>query len=109
MPTKNSIKALNLPHGRIRGATWSNYPVEARCCSVLVGPTTWTWCKDLVGTFRRAIEVKLEAQTVYVDNENGAALQVFLKGHAPLPGFRFVPAYSVHDDNKAARSYQAEV
>src|SRR3954464_10329981 len=107
-PATMGIKAENLPKGRICGALWSGFPTEARLVTVVVGQTNWKWCAPLIGSVRKAIEVKLDAQTVYIDNEDGRALQVFLKGHAPLPGFRLVPAFAVYDDPSAKQFYQVD-
>lgn len=112
MSTKHSIKAQNLPKGLIRGAKWSGYPCEARVVLVTVGATDWVWCVPYIGTERSAVEVKLDwgegrQRTVYVDNADGRALQVILKGMAPLPGFRFLPAFDVKDDPEAKLTYQA--
>lgn len=93
--------------GRIRGALWSGYPVEARLVEAVVGQTTWKWCQPYIGTIRKAIEVRLPSGTAYVDNEDGLALQVFLQGKAPLPGFRFIPAFGVSEDPEAKQVYNA--
>lgn len=103
-----SVSAKNLPKGRIRGAKWSGYPVEARLVKVLVGDTSWKWCVPYIGTTRRAIEVILQAGTIYIDNEDGRALTVFVRGQAPLPGFRLLPVYSVYEDELASDFYQAD-
>jgi hypothetical protein len=106
MPTNTSPEKPT--KGKIQGAQWSGYPCEARLVSVVVGPSKWTWCKDMLGRARKAIEVRLDSgMTLYVDNEDGTALAVFLAGKAPLPGFRFVPPYVVRDDPDAKAYYQA--
>lgn len=103
-----SLKPKSLPNGRIRGALWAGYPCEARCVRVMVGPSEWPWCQSLVGTQRKAIEVKMDGWAVYLDNEDGRALAIMLKGYAPLPRMRFLPAYEVLDDPTAQPFYQAE-
>ncbi len=108
MPTQ-PIKAQNQPKGRICGALWSGFPVEARVVKVLVGPTSWKWCEPFIGRTRKAVEVKLDAGRVYIDNEDGKALTVFLRGQAPMPGFRFLPAFRVTDDPDAKLFYQATI
>jgi hypothetical protein len=79
----------------------------------MVGPTDWEWCQPFVGTLRKAIEVRMATvdshRTVYVDNEDGRALWVFLKGQAPLPGFRLLPAFTVYEDETAQHVYQAKL
>lgn len=97
------------PKGWIYGARWSGIPVDARVCKITVGaaPDNW-WCRDIVGQERSAIEVKFIEQTVYIDNDNGWALEVFLKGLAPLPRFRFVPVFFVADDDTAQQCYHAK-
>jgi hypothetical protein len=109
-----SIRAAeSQPKGRILGALWSMAPVEARLVQVLVGQTDWEWCQPFIGTMRRAIEVKLPTltghRTVFVDNYDGRALQVFLMGRAPLPGFRLLPAFAVYEDDTAESFYQAKL
>lgn|ERR1044072_105160 len=108
-----AIRAENQPKGRILGALWSASPVEARLVKVMVGPTDWEWCQPFVGTLRKAIEVRMATvdshRTVYVDNEDGRALWVFLKGQAPLPGFRLLPAFTVYEDETAQHVYQAKL
>jgi hypothetical protein len=91
--------------GRIRGALWSGYPVEARLVEAVVKQTNWTWCQPYIGTVRKAIEVRLPLGAVYVDNQDGRALSVFLQGKAPLPGFRFIPVAGVDDDPEAKQVY----
>jgi hypothetical protein len=103
-----STKAAGRPKGWIFGAKWSGLPVEARTVSVTVGmaPKNW-WCHGMEGQIRKAIEVKMEGQTVYVDNEDGWALSVFLRGLAPLPKFRFIPVFFVKDDPESEIFYKA--
>jgi hypothetical protein len=106
---KNRLtRVTSKPKGWIYGAKWSALPVEARVCRVTVGisPPNW-WCHGLQGDERSAIEVKLAQQTVYIDNEDGWALSVFLKMLAPLPKFRFVPVLFVKDDPNAEVFYRA--
>ncbi len=84
-------------------------------CLVTVGiaPAKW-WCADMIGQQRKAIEVTLsgtletQSQTVYVDNEDGWALSIFLKGMAPMPKFRFIPAFTVSDDPASEVFYKAK-
>jgi hypothetical protein len=102
-----SMMSSTEPKGKVRGALWSGYPVEARLVEVVVGPTSWTWCQPYIGTVRKAIEVRLDSGPVYVDNQDGRALSVFLQGKAPLPGFRFIPAFGVTDDPEAKQAYNA--
>jgi hypothetical protein len=96
-------------HGKIHGALWFKHPCEASLVQCVVGWSDWRWCQGLEGTIRKAIEVKMDGQTVYVDNQDGKALVVFLEGRAPLPGFRFVPAFAVYGDPDAKPSYQARL
>ena len=103
------------PRGWIYGAKWGNVPVEARVCLATVGiaPPNW-WCHELTGSERRVIEVKMpdspdqKGQTVYIDNQDGWSLDVFLRGLAPLPRFRFLPVFFLKDDPEAAQSYHAK-
>jgi hypothetical protein len=101
-------KVPNRPRGWIFGAKWSGEICEARACKITVGvaPDDW-WCKDLVGQERRAIEVNVQGQTVYVDNQDGRALDVFLRCLAPMPKFRWIPAFLVMDDPDAELFYKA--
>jgi hypothetical protein len=109
MKANRTTKPTAKPRGTIYGCRWSEVPVSARVCLVTVGmaPKNW-WCHDIVGEERSAVEVVLNKQTVYVDNKDGRALQAFLKGYAPLPGFRFMPAFFVKDHPDAPMAYQAQ-
>lgn len=109
-----AIRAENQPKGRILGARWSQCPVEARLVKVLVGQSDWQWCQPYIGTMRKAIEVRLPMdgglhRTMFVDNEDGRALAVFLRGQAPLPGFRLLPAFAVYEDETVENTYQAKL
>jgi hypothetical protein len=109
MKKDRSTNAQCKPKGWIYGAKWSGYPVEAKACLVTVGvaPKNW-WCHDLTGQQRKAIEVKLGSQTVYIDNEDGWALTIFLRGIAPLPKFRFIPVFFVKEDEESEQFYKAK-
>lgn len=107
--TKRSMENSKPPHGKIHGALWNLYPCEARLVEVVVCWTDWAWCQPYIGTVRKAIEVKMDGQTLYVDNNDGKALAVFLQGKAPVMGFRFIPTYVVYDDPAAKPSYQASL
>lgn len=104
-------KVQNKAKGWIYGATWANYPCEARAVSIVVGlhPPDW-WCATMAGEERRAVEVTVTAggdkERFYVDNEDGTALNVFLKGLAPIPKFRFVNPFAVKDDPKGEVFYK---
>jgi hypothetical protein len=104
----------NTKRGKILGARWANYPAEARVVLVTVGASEWEWCQPLIGAIRRAVEVIVETvpgrrRVLYVDNEDGRALLVVLKGIAPLPGMRFLPVFEVKEDLAAEWTYQASV
>ena len=103
-----SSNALNKPRGWIYGAKWAQIPCEARVVKVIVGtsPAEW-WCSAFVGTERTAIEVKLDGRTVFVDNEDGKALEAILRGLAPWPGFRFLPVFKVVPDKDIPVFYKA--
>lgn len=100
----------NKPRGWIYGAKWGGYPCQARAVKIVVGaaPPTW-WCADLVGKPRRAVEIVLPGERPrYVDNETGWALAAFLRGLAPLPGFKFLPAFKVLDDETIPLFYKVD-
>jgi hypothetical protein len=110
-----SMKVPVRPRGSILGAKWSNIPVEARVCLVTVGLSPKDhWANGMVGQERKVIEVKMPGapgkpdEVGYIDNEDGWALGIFLKGLAPLPGFRYVPTFFVKDDPTAEPLYKAK-
>ena len=109
MKKNRSTKAESKPRGWIYGAKWAGQPVEARACVVTIGlaPSPKWWCYSLVGQERKAIEVKAADRVLYIDNEDDWALRVFLRGLAPLPKFRNMPAFSVADDEDSAQFYKA--
>lgn len=72
-----------------------------------MSPKNW-WCHDKVGQETKAIEVKLQGQTVYIDNSDNWALSVFIRGLAPMPKFRFVPVFFVKDDPESEVFYKAQ-
>lgn len=104
-----SLKEMQKPRGWIYGARWAGQPCEARVCKVMVGIADGWWCEDLTGAIRKAIQVTFDGRVVYLDNEDGRALQVFLKGWAPMPRMRWLPAASEPvDDPESAISYKAQ-
>lgn len=105
------IRVPNKPRGWIFGARWAQIPCEARACKVIIGaaPQEGYWCAALVGQERKAIEIKFDGRLIYLDNEDGRALNIMLSGMAPLPRMRFVPAFSVKDDPDCELFYKAKV
>ena len=108
-PKSTLAKNLNKPRGWIYGARWGGRTIEATVVRVMVGvaPADW-WCADMVGQERSAIEVKMDDQTVYIDNADGKALAALLDAIAPLPGTRFMPVFQVLQDGQAEVFYKAK-
>lgn len=106
-----SAQQLNKPRGWIYGARFANYPCEARACIVTIGiaPSSW-WCFALAGQDRKAVSIKLDKDLIYLDNEDGKALQAVLNGTAGTTAkLRYMPAYFVKEDPEAALFYKAKL
>ncbi len=109
MKKKSTLgRRLNKPRGWIYNARWGGRTIEATVVKVRIGvaPEDW-WCAKMVGEERSAIEVKMDGQTVYVDNEDGQALTAMLQTVAPLPGTRFMPVFQLLPDESIPAFYKA--
>jgi hypothetical protein len=106
---KNRLTRVpNRPRGHIFGARWHGLPCEARACKILIGvaPPSW-WCANMIGEELKVVEVLLpDGPPVYIDNQDGWALTAMLRGLAPLPKFRFAPAFVVMDDPESEIFYK---
>lgn len=81
MRRNRSIRAMNLPHGHIFGATFLGVPaqmIRARVVKAVVGNSEMEdyWAKDLIGTERQVVEMRISFpdkhyEIFYLDNHDG--------------------------------------
>lgn len=73
---------------------WNGEPCTAEQCTVIVTPSpvpTW-WCFNLAGTERKAVEVRYDGTTFYLDDEDGSGWAKVTEGRgSPGYGDRSLP------------------